>query len=43
VLEDVGTGKFFNGLNEGRAHAQAYDADVRARLLRVTEELVGLR
>lgn len=43
VLEDKGTGKFFNGLADGKAHAQAYDAEARARLKRVTEELVGLR
>ena len=27
----------------GRAHAQAYDADARARLKRLSEQLVGIR
>lgn len=40
---DVGTGQFFNGLNPGRAHAQASDAAVRARLRELSERLVGLR
>jgi NAD(P)-dependent dehydrogenase (short-subunit alcohol dehydrogenase family) len=40
---NVGTGQFFVGQNPGRAHAQAYDADARARLKRLSEELVGLR
>lgn len=43
VRDDVGTGQYFNGVNVGRAHAQAYDADVRARLRQVSERLVGLR
>ncbi len=40
---DVGSGQFFVGLSPGRAHAQAYDADARARLKRLSEELVGIR
>lgn len=40
---DVGTGQFFNGMNVGRAHPQAYDADARARLRELSERLVGLR
>ena len=40
---DVGSGQFFVGLSPGRAHAQAYDADARARLKRLSEELLGLR
>ncbi len=43
VNEDMGTGRFFNSLTEGRAHAQAYDVAARDRLKRVTEELIGLR
>jgi NAD(P)-dependent dehydrogenase (short-subunit alcohol dehydrogenase family) len=39
----VGTGQFFVGQSPGRAHAQAYDADARARLKRLSEELVGIR
>lgn len=39
---DVGTGQFFVGLSPGRAHEQAYDADARVRLKRLSEELIGL-
>ena len=42
VLDDVGTGQFFNGLAPGRAHAQAYDAEARARLRTLSEELIAL-
>ena len=38
---DVGTGQFFNGLVPARAHPQAYDADARARLKRLSDELIG--
>jgi NAD(P)-dependent dehydrogenase (short-subunit alcohol dehydrogenase family) len=41
--KDVGTGGFFNGLNPGKAHPQAYDAEARARLKKLSEELTGLR
>jgi NAD(P)-dependent dehydrogenase (short-subunit alcohol dehydrogenase family) len=34
------TGRFFDGLDEARANEQAYDADARARLRGVSEELV---
>jgi NAD(P)-dependent dehydrogenase (short-subunit alcohol dehydrogenase family) len=34
------TGRFFNGLDEARAHEQAYDVDARARLRQVSDELV---
>jgi NAD(P)-dependent dehydrogenase (short-subunit alcohol dehydrogenase family) len=43
LAKDIGTGQFFNGLAIGRAHAQAYDVEARARLKRVSEELTGLR
>ena len=36
------SGLFFNGMNEARAHPQAYDADARRRLKTLTRELVGL-
>lgn len=42
VTEDVGTGGYFNGLTRATAHEQAYDADARTRLRRVSRELVGL-
>jgi NAD(P)-dependent dehydrogenase (short-subunit alcohol dehydrogenase family) len=38
---DVGTGQFFNGIAPGRAHQQAYDADARARLKKLTDDLIG--
>jgi hypothetical protein len=41
-LEDV-SGRYFDRLKEGRAHAQAYDTGARRRLWRLSEELVGLR
>jgi NAD(P)-dependent dehydrogenase (short-subunit alcohol dehydrogenase family) len=40
---ELGSGQFFVGLSAGRAHAQAYDADARARLKLLSEELLGLR
>jgi len=36
-------GRYFNGTAESRADAQAYDADARARLRALSEELTGLR
>lgn len=36
------TGLYFNGLNEARANAQAYDAEARQRLYTLSRELVGL-
>ena len=41
VNEDVGTGKFFDVLEEAEAIAQAYDPDAVARLMKVTDELVS--
>jgi len=40
---DIGTGRFYHSLVEARAHDQAYDPAVRAKLKTVTEELVGLK
>jgi NAD(P)-dependent dehydrogenase (short-subunit alcohol dehydrogenase family) len=40
---DVGTGQFFIGLEPGKAHAQAYDPDARARLKALSEGLVAER
>ena len=37
------TGRYFDGLREARADAQAYDIDARKRLRELTERLVGLR
>jgi NAD(P)-dependent dehydrogenase (short-subunit alcohol dehydrogenase family) len=40
-LEGV-TGRYFNGQRESRAHPQAYDADARRELRRLSERLTGL-
>lgn len=37
------TGVYFNQLNEARAHEQAYDENVRARLWELSLELTGLK
>jgi NAD(P)-dependent dehydrogenase (short-subunit alcohol dehydrogenase family) len=36
------SGLYFYGLREAQAHAQAYDAEARGRLRRLTLELTGL-
>jgi NAD(P)-dependent dehydrogenase (short-subunit alcohol dehydrogenase family) len=36
------SGLFFNGMNEAKAHPQAYDAAARRRLMTLSRELVGL-
>jgi NAD(P)-dependent dehydrogenase (short-subunit alcohol dehydrogenase family) len=41
ILDDVGTGKYFNGQKEARADPQAYDADARERLWELSERLVA--
>ena len=41
VSEDVGSGRYFDGLRPSRAHGQAYDGESRMRLRRLSEELVG--
>jgi len=40
--DDVGTGLYYNVMTPARANAQAYDADARARLRRLSDELTGL-
>ncbi|MFI0369456.1 SDR family NAD(P)-dependent oxidoreductase [Actinomadura sp. 1N219] len=40
ALDDV-TGRFFDGLQEARADAQAYDPEARARLRALSEELTS--
>jgi NAD(P)-dependent dehydrogenase (short-subunit alcohol dehydrogenase family) len=40
-LEGV-SGRYFDGLAEGRARPQAYDTDARQQLWRLSEELTGL-
>jgi NAD(P)-dependent dehydrogenase (short-subunit alcohol dehydrogenase family) len=37
------SGRYFNGLQAARAQDQAYDADARARLRSLSEELLGAR
>jgi NAD(P)-dependent dehydrogenase (short-subunit alcohol dehydrogenase family) len=39
-LDDV-SGRYFDGDQEGAAHAQAYDAEARARLRRLSQELTA--
>ncbi len=39
---DMGSGQYFIGLKAGRAHQQAYDAEARARLKRLSEDLTGI-
>jgi NAD(P)-dependent dehydrogenase (short-subunit alcohol dehydrogenase family) len=43
LAPDLGTGQFFNGISPGRAHPQAYDAEARAKLKAVSEQLTGVR
>jgi len=43
VLDEVGTGGFFNGPVPGKAHPQAYDPEARAKLKALSEKLTGLR
>ena len=40
--KDMGSGQYFIGQKPGRAHPQAYDAEARARLKKLSEELTGL-
>jgi NAD(P)-dependent dehydrogenase (short-subunit alcohol dehydrogenase family) len=40
---DLESGQFFNGLRPGRANAQAYDPEARARLRALSRELTGGR
>ena len=40
ALDDV-SGRFYNGLEEARAEAQAYDADARARLRAISDDLTA--
>jgi NAD(P)-dependent dehydrogenase (short-subunit alcohol dehydrogenase family) len=41
AARDVGTGGFFDGTRPARAHEATYDAGVRRRLARLTDELLG--
>jgi NAD(P)-dependent dehydrogenase (short-subunit alcohol dehydrogenase family) len=41
TMEEPGTGRYFNGLEESRANAQAYDAEARSRLMALSRELTG--
>ncbi|WP_189932820.1 SDR family NAD(P)-dependent oxidoreductase [Streptomyces aurantiogriseus] len=41
ATRDVGTGGFFDGTRPARAHEATYDAGVRRRLARLTDELLG--
>jgi len=39
---ETGTGRFYNGLDEARAHDQAYDSAARRQLHELSEKLTGL-
>ncbi len=39
---EIEGGQFFRGLSPGRAHAQAYDPEARAKLRKLSEELTGV-
>jgi NAD(P)-dependent dehydrogenase (short-subunit alcohol dehydrogenase family) len=41
IVEDVGTGKYFNGLREARADPQAYDESARERLWALSQRLTS--
>ena len=41
ITADVGTGRYFHGLQEARADPQAYDAEARERLWALSERLAG--
>ncbi len=40
---DIGSGGYLNGLRVSRANEQAYDAEARAKLRKLSEELTGAR
>jgi NAD(P)-dependent dehydrogenase (short-subunit alcohol dehydrogenase family) len=42
ITDDVGTGKYFNGMREARADRQAYDLEARRQLRELSEKLTGL-
>jgi NAD(P)-dependent dehydrogenase (short-subunit alcohol dehydrogenase family) len=41
-VSEVGTGRYYNGLRQARADAQAYDDRARQRLRELSEKLTGL-
>jgi NAD(P)-dependent dehydrogenase (short-subunit alcohol dehydrogenase family) len=43
ILEDVGSGHYFDGLRVARAHPDAYDSEVRSRLRAVTDAALNRR
>jgi NAD(P)-dependent dehydrogenase (short-subunit alcohol dehydrogenase family) len=43
LAEGIGSGRYFRGLDPGRAHPQMYDADARRRLGELSRELTGIR
>ena len=40
-VAETGTGRFYNGLGEGRANDQAYDLAARRQLRELSERLTG--
>ena len=41
VVDEVGSGRYFDGMREARAHPDAYDPQVRARLRAATDEALN--
>ena len=41
--DDFESGQYFNGLRQARGNAQAYDAEARAALKQLSQELTGIR
>jgi hypothetical protein len=40
--EGIASGSYYDGLRPARAHAQAYDAEARAKLRALSDRLTGL-
>lgn len=43
LAEGIGSGRYFRGLEPGRAHPQMYDVDARRRLQELSRALTGIR
>ena len=43
AIDSEGTGSYFDGIEQGQPHRQAYDAEARRRLWELSEELTGVR
>jgi hypothetical protein len=43
IDDNQGSGRYFDGTRQARAHPQAYDREARRRLWELSEELIGVR